>query len=53
MFGEADFHSHGETTRAMAEFIDDWYDPERRHSTLGIVSPIQYERQLRHADRAG
>jgi putative transposase len=47
-----DFHSHREAERAIAEFIDDWYNPVRRHSTLGYVSPMQYERQLRQSGKA-
>jgi putative transposase len=38
-------------TRAAAQrdlgvFIDRWYNHQRRHSALGFVSPIAYERQL-------
>ena len=48
----ADFHSHREAECAIAAFIDDWYNPVRRHSTLGYVSPMQYERHLRVAGNA-
>ena len=37
--------------RAVAEFVD-WYNRERRHSSLGDVSPAQYERQLGRVARA-
>jgi transposase InsO family protein len=30
-------------------YIDGWYNPERRHSSLGYVSPIAYEAQLTRA----
>lgn len=33
-------------TRALVDYIDGWYNPERRHSSLGYVSPIEYEAQL-------
>jgi len=33
-------------TRALVDYIDGWYNPERRHSSLGYVSPIAYEAQL-------
>jgi len=33
-------------TRALVDYIDGWYNPERRHSHLGYVSPIAYEAQL-------
>jgi putative transposase len=52
LLAHADSHSHREATHAIAEFIDDWYNPERRHSTLGSVSPMQYERQLGQRARA-
>lgn len=50
---EADFHSRHEAQRAIFAFIEVWYNRERRHSTLGYVSPAQYERELgRSAARA-
>ena len=52
LLATADFHSHREAERAIAAFIDDWYNPVRRHSTLGYVSPMQYERHLRIAGKA-
>ncbi|HET9066742.1 MAG TPA: IS3 family transposase [Gemmatimonadales bacterium] len=36
-------------TRALVDYIDGWYNPERRHSHLGYVSPIAYEAQLTRA----
>jgi putative transposase len=36
-------------TRALVSYIDGWYNPERRHSHLGYVSPIAYEAQLTRA----
>jgi transposase InsO family protein len=35
--------------RALARYLDGWYSRERRHSSLGYVSPIVYEHQLRRA----
>jgi putative transposase len=52
LLAAADFHSHAEATRAIADFIDHWYNAERRHSTLGYVSPLVYEQQLRQMARA-
>lgn len=52
LLAAADFHSHHEAERAIAAFIDDWYNPVRRHATLGYVSPMQYERQLRQNGKA-
>jgi transposase InsO family protein len=30
----------------MAFWIDGYYNRERRHSTIGYVSPIKYEQQF-------
>ena len=32
--------------RQMAFWIDGYYNRERRHSTIGYLSPIDYEQQL-------
>ena len=48
----AEFATRAEAYRAVAEFIEGWYNGERRHSTLGYVSPVQYERRLGRAARA-
>ena len=31
---------------ALTAFIDRWYNHQRRHSALGFLSPVDYERQL-------
>jgi putative transposase len=36
---------------AIFEYIEGWYNPRRRHSTLGYRSPIEFERE--HASIAG
>jgi transposase InsO family protein len=48
----ADFHSRREAHHAIFEFIEVWYNRERRHSTLGYISPVQYEMRLRQGARA-
>ena len=30
---------------AIFEYIEGWYNPRRRHSTLGYLSPIEFEQQ--------
>ena len=37
------------TTAALAQYIDGWYNPLRRHSHLGYLSPAAFEQQLRLA----
>ena len=33
-------------TDAIADFIECWYNRQRRHSSLGYVSPVEYELKL-------
>ena len=35
--------------RALARYLDGWYNRERRHSSLDYVSPMVYEQQLMRA----
>lgn len=44
-----DWHTREEARRAIFEYIETWYNPKRRHSTLGYVSPAEYEEQLQAA----
>lgn len=39
------FRSHAEAQVAIFEFIEGWYNRQRRHSSIGYLSPIQFERQ--------
>ena len=32
---------------AIFDFIEAWYNPHRRHSALGYLSPVNFEQQLR------
>jgi putative transposase len=36
---------------AVFEYIEGWYNPRRRHSTLGYLSPAHYEAQHEHASQ--
>ena len=37
------FRTREEAGRAVFEFIEGWYNPYRRHSSIGQVSPVRYE----------
>jgi putative transposase len=39
------FRSRDEAGRAVFEFIEGWYNPHRRHSSIGYVSPARYEKE--------
>lgn len=39
------FRSHTEARMAVFHFIEGFYNPTRRHSTLGYLSPLEYERR--------
>jgi putative transposase len=41
-----DWHTKEEARRAIFRYIEIWYNRKRRHSTLGYVSPAEYEAQL-------
>ena len=38
------YHTRTEARTAVFDFIEGWYNPTRRHSTLGYQSPTNYER---------
>jgi transposase InsO family protein len=40
----ADFATRAEARAAIVEYIEAFYNTERRHSSLGYVSPAEYER---------
>ena len=39
------FTTKAEARMAIFEFIEGWYNPTRRHSSLGRISPIEFERR--------
>lgn len=49
---ESDWHTHEEARRAIFNYIEIWYNRQRRHSTLGYRSPAEYEAQLALTPRA-
>jgi putative transposase len=38
------FRTREEARRAIFAFIEGWYNPRRRHSSIGYVSPVEFER---------
>jgi putative transposase len=48
------WNSREELASAIFEWIECWYNPYRRHSSLGMLSPAEYERRHQEApDPAG
>jgi putative transposase len=43
------FKNQGEARMAVFEFLEGWYNLHRRHSSLGYLSPAEFERQKRAA----
>ena len=41
--------SRAEAARALATYIEGWYNRARRHSALGYLSPLEYEEKLTRA----
>jgi len=37
---------------AIFDYLECWYNPQRRHSALGYLSPIEYERRWQHDQAA-
>lgn len=40
------FSSQAEARMAIFQWLEGWYNPHRRHSALGYLSPINYERRM-------
>ena len=39
-----DYRSRADAKRSLFEYIEIFYNRQRRHSYLGYVSPVEYER---------
>ncbi len=40
------FRSHAEARMAIFDFVEGWYNPQRRHSSLDYRSPARYEQRV-------
>jgi transposase InsO family protein len=40
------FNTHQEAQLALFEYIEVFYNRKRRHSSLGYLSPVEYERSV-------
>lgn len=50
---DADWPTRATARSAIFEYIEVWYNRQRRHSTLGYVSPVDYEHKMAcHAEAA-
>jgi putative transposase len=43
------FKTHRDARAAIFDFIEGWYNPHRRHSALGYLSPNNFERRMNQA----
>ena len=39
------FIDRGTARRALFDYIEGWYNPDRRHSAFGYLSPAEFERR--------
>jgi putative transposase len=46
LLGDGVFATRAEASRAVFEFIEIWYNRQRRHSTLGYRTPVEFEEQM-------
>lgn len=47
LLNRRNFKSQAEAKMAVFEYIEGWYNPHRRHSSIGYRSPVAYERAHR------
>jgi transposase InsO family protein len=45
--GTTVYSSHEQARQALFEYLEVYYNRQRRHSTLGYVSPLAYEQMAR------
>ena len=48
----ADWHTRAEARSAIFQFVEVWYNRQRRHSSLGYLTPAEFDERLWEARRA-
>ncbi len=43
------FENHGDAKMELFDYIEVFYNQRRRHSTIGLISPAEYERRTQTA----
>ncbi len=46
MLDHATFETHAEATSAIADYVDSFYNVQRLHSSIGYLSPVEFELRL-------
>lgn len=46
------YATHAEATASIGDYIDAFYNPQRRHSTIDYMSPIEFELRLQNSRAA-
>ncbi len=46
---DEDYHTREQARGSIFEYIEVFYNPKRRHSALGYLSPVEFERSFRGA----
>lgn len=47
------YRTRAQVRSAVFEYIEVWYNRKRRHSTLGYISPVQFEQQYNNREPEG
>ena len=48
----ADWQTRNEARRAIFDFVEVWYNRQRRHSSLEYLTPAEFDKRLLEATRA-
>ena len=45
LLNQTTFKTRNQAHQELFAWIEGWYNPHRRHSSLGYISPAEYERR--------